>query len=131
MLTHGQISSGSFFASRGELVSPKGRIVSMDPVCFPQVHAHQRKSISGNVSSRFGPTQDMDGFLWAFFMPTNPFLRTPPKPPAQDFKKNATSPSIRSRGIAFKILPPAGHLVVEKITPGTPAEALRLPKAWR
>ncbi|CAJ1337643.1 unnamed protein product [Effrenium voratum] len=34
-------------------------------------------------------------------------------------------------GIAFKILPPAGHLVVEKITPGTPAEALRLPKGSR
>ena len=32
-------------------------------------------------------------------------------------------------GIAFKVLPPAGHLVVERISPGTPAEALRLPKA--
>ncbi|CAK9033568.1 Uncharacterized protein SCF082_LOCUS20538 [Durusdinium trenchii] len=31
-------------------------------------------------------------------------------------------------GIAFKILPPAGHLVVERITPGSPAEALMLPK---
>eukprot|EP00435_Cladocopium_sp_Y103_P029495 s2903_g7.t1 len=34
-------------------------------------------------------------------------------------------------GIAFRILPPAGHLVVERITPGTPAEALHLPKGSR
>ena len=36
--------------------------------------------------------------------------------------------SWHSQGIAFRILPPAGHLVVERITPGTPAEALHLPK---
>ena len=34
----------------------------------------------------------------------------------------------RSQGIAFRLLPPAGHLVVERITPGSPAEALHLPK---
>ncbi|CAE7356164.1 unnamed protein product [Symbiodinium natans] len=34
-------------------------------------------------------------------------------------------------GIAFKILPPAGHLVVERISAGTPAEALHLPKGSR
>ena len=35
---------------------------------------------------------------------------------------------LHSQGIAFRILPPAGHLVVERITPGSPAEALHLPK---
>ena len=40
----------------------------------------------------------------------------------------AGSCSGTGQGIAFRILPPAGHLVVERITPGTPAEALHLPK---